>query len=576
MISKQDTTTHGRVNSGIIKYLFIAILFLSFTYCLLYFNYFETPSEDYIGNIKPVVDDYLAGNFPGKSFKLLPFYPVLLTLCTRLNPVRVFDPVYFTAILLNIGLIIPYLLITWMIFRKFLSRRAALAALLFLSVNIYTVFAAVNADLEMALSTLIVLTMYLALKGSKLSYIPAFFAAAAKWDSVFAVPAAMWGDFFYRKKRIMAIVFGSLAASGVAVWLLLSLTGAKTSNPYVNEIAKRGPNIYRYLIDCFLITSGFTQWMASQAYFARDWFVRIPLFAFLGVYSAIFVPALIGGMVLLVRRRWKDIAPIIVFFLGFVAIHMIYQNTKERYVIPVLWLLTLFLFFGLSGWVYPWIEKRLDGAGGAGRKIITITLMVFILCAYLVGLGMLLYSRVWLQLLFAAMFTLLCTAVVLYPGNGAGRYGKYLLILAGGAIINFSLFYGVTVMDHYSLRRVEFKKAGLWYKEHVTGGRMLITETNVAKYYTGFGDDVFFYAKNIESTTLEGLAKELKAKRVTYVFVDDFYIRRYDFGDKNAIDRKAYLFREIRDRGAASGYFVPVTSFETKGGIRSYIFRVKP
>jgi hypothetical protein len=349
----------------------------------------------------------------------------------------------------------------------------------------------------------------------------------------------------------------------------------KASSPYVKEIASRGPNIYRYLIDCFLITSGFGQWMASDAYFSKNMMVRIPLFSFLGAYLLTIVTAVIGGAALLLKRRRGDIAPVLVFLIGFLAIHMIYQNTKERYVIPILWLLTLFLFYGLSEWMFPALERAADRLSGAARKLGhpagTIVLGAFFTAAAVKMVRAHLYA----QLLLAAIFTGLLAAIVIYHGKGMSKRGKTFIIMAGGVVIGFMMYYGAAAMDHYSLRRVEFKKAGLWFREHAARGeRMLITETNIAKYYTGLGDDAFYYAKRIESDTIESLAKELQEKKVKYVFVDDFYIRRYEFKDMNAIDRKAWLFRDIRDRGEAGGLFTPVASFETKGGIKSYIFKV--
>jgi hypothetical protein len=129
-------------------------------------------------------------------------------------------------------------------------------------------------------------------------------------------------------------------------------------------------------------------------------------------------------------------------------------------------------------------------------------------------------------------------------------------------------------MDHYGLRRVEFKKAALWFRDHaVEGDRMLITEVNVPKYYTGFGDERFVGSMSLESGTIDALIPELRRRGVTHVFVDDFYIRRLAVGDKNAVDRKAFLFQHIRDDDSLRARFKPIASFETKGGIKSYLYR---
>src|SRR4030042_4640188 len=88
-------------------------------YAAFYFNYFETPTGDYIGNIRGPVLDYMKGNFPGQNFKFLPLYPLLLSLFTTFNPLPVFDPVYLTAMILNIILFVPYVFIVLQIYRRY-------------------------------------------------------------------------------------------------------------------------------------------------------------------------------------------------------------------------------------------------------------------------------------------------------------------------------------------------------------------------------------------------------------------------------------------------------------------------
>jgi hypothetical protein len=97
------------------------ILLAAIAYGLFYFNYFETPTGDYIGNIREPVLGYMNGNFPGENYKFLPLYPLLLSFLTRLNPVETGDPVYHTAMVLNIILLAPYMLLVFLLYRRFLS-----------------------------------------------------------------------------------------------------------------------------------------------------------------------------------------------------------------------------------------------------------------------------------------------------------------------------------------------------------------------------------------------------------------------------------------------------------------------
>ncbi len=552
------------------------ILIVSVAYGIFYFNYFETPTGDYISNIRVPVLEYMKGNFPGENYKFLPFYPLLLSLLTLLNPVKTPDPVYLTAIVLNLALLAPYLVLVFLVYRRFLSEKASLAALLFLGVNIYTLYMTINSELEMSLTLFIVLSLYLALRDSKLSYATAFFAAVTKWDAVFIVPAVMFRDFFCKKKRLAAIILGSCASAGTAAWLFLSFINTR-GQTYVSEIAHRGPNIYRFIIDCFLVTGGFIQWTATHAWFHENIAVKIFLLGLAALSGLVTVIGVIWGIILIWKRKRKDFAPIFLFFAGFLLIHMVYQNTKDRYVMPVLWVLTLFLFYGISEGMAPWLRERWSGLSDRAHKAAGAVLAGAAAAVFALTFGALARDNTALHCTFAVLFTALMAAVIFRGTGGKISLNGALLVLVCGVLINMMVYYGVRAMDHHGLSRVEFKKAALWYRDHaVAGDRMLISETNVPMYYSGFGGDRFILSYVIKGRTIGELVPELASLKTTYVFVDDFYIRRLPLKDPNAIDRKAWVFKEIRDHGEATGHFRLVKTFHTRGGITSHLYRFVP
>ena len=173
---------HGQKKSPgkIIRNLFFMTGLLAFGYALYYFNSLQTPSADYINNFLPRVREYMQGDFPGNSFKILPAYNVLLAVLTKIIPVNAFDPVYMAAIIFNIVLFIPYLLVTWSLYRRWLAEPYALLAMLFLSANIYTVYTVINAELEMLLALLIALTVYFTARNSRYAYLTSWLAAGTK------------------------------------------------------------------------------------------------------------------------------------------------------------------------------------------------------------------------------------------------------------------------------------------------------------------------------------------------------------------------------------------------------------
>jgi hypothetical protein len=477
---------------------------------------------------------------------------------------------------LNMTLLAPYIILVFLLYRRFLPGKTALAALLFLGINVYTVYMAVNAELEMVLTLLIVLSLYLALRDSKFSYAGAFLTAVTKWDSVFIIPAVMFRDFFYRKKKIMALILGALATTGVAAWLLLSIFITK-GQTYVSEIAHRGPNIYRFIIDAFLVTGGFIQWMAGHAWFLENPYVKISMLAFLIIPGAVTVAGVIWGAVLIIRDRRKELAPVLIFLAGFLLIHMIYQNTKDRYVMPILWILTLFLFYGLSEGLAPWLGSRFSRLSPKCQAVLRLLFIMAGGVVYIISIGAIVRGNTPAHCAFALLFTVLISALILHDNGKKDIIVNSMLILACGIIINLSVYYGVKALDHHGLSRVEFKQAALWYRDNAKpGDKMLISEINVPMYYSGFGMEKYAVSFFIRGTTVAELVPELAAMKVTYVFVDDFYIRRLPIKDPNAIDRRAWVFREIRDNGEKSGHFRLIKTFHTKGDITSYLYRFVP
>ena len=561
-----------------IRTILTLLVFISVLgYVFSYFNYFETPSSDYIGNFIPQVADYMNGHFPGDQFKILPLYPAILAVLTPLNQIRADDPVYLTAIVLNFILFIPYLVIVYRIFRMYLDEWTGLASLMYLSVNIYTVYTAVNAELEMLLSLLCVSGIYLSMKGSRFSYAAAFLAGITKYDAIFMIPAVMFGDFIKRKRRILSILLGSAAASGILVWLVISAMKSTNTNVYVSEIAHRGPNIYRFPIDCLLIVSGFIQWMGLEGYYASTRIVAIPRYFIAALFLIFSSVCTIWGCILFIKKHRRTGEPILIFFAGFLTIHMIYQNTKDRYVLPILWVLVLFLFIGLSDGLYPFLKELIFRIPPLFRRVIISISLTAAGILFIWSSSMLVSDSSYNALIYSAVMSALSAAALFMFFSSRNRILLVFLILLSSGSINLQVHYGVHAMDHHSLSRVEFKQAALWYRENYQpGDKMFIAEVSLPMYYSKLPRASYVDPGEITSIDLIDLIEESRVRKITYIFVDDFYIRRLKVGDRNAIDRKAALFKEVRDNGTKSGHFELINHYTIKGNKHSYLFRFNP
>jgi hypothetical protein len=139
-----------------------------------------------------------------------------------------------------------------------------------------------------------------------------------------------------------------LSALPLLSWLIfIWLRDSAARNTYVGEIARRGPNIYKFPAECLLVVSGFLQWMGLDVYHGREPIISAILVIFAAIFGILLIMALVKGFRLFLSLETNLRLPIVIYFSGFMLVHMIYQNSKDRYVIPIIWLLILFIFLGI-------------------------------------------------------------------------------------------------------------------------------------------------------------------------------------------------------------------------------------
>ena len=543
-------------------------------YYLLHAGYLAIPSEDYLGNIFPFSHAVLTGNFHDIANKLLPSYPILIAAVSLFFGGR--EPVLTAALVVNFVLVIPYFITAYIVYSRFLSRRMTAAALFFLAVNSYTLYTAINPELEIFLATLTLLTFVLMDKKFRGDTFVAMIVAATKWDSVFIVPAVAWRRFWPGKKYKKAIIPCAIASALFVFWAVFMFAlhfgdkAVEIGNTYIGEITRRGPNIYRFLFDAFLVPSGFVQWAGLDMYYS--WKAVVPVLSALAavVFGIVFLAVIIAGIRAFIRINHPLKMPIAIYTGGFFLVHMIYQNTKDKYVLPIVWLMVLVAFIGVEQWLLPFLKERTSSRSVKLRLVIVTCGMALVACAVvirthdlLVGISAVAVSAAWMLYLYflfgARKWVLLCV-------------GALSVFVVG---MNFS--YGKTIFDHYSLRRLEFRLAGEWFRENVHDNRMIfVSEETVVQYFSDIPNIRVLIGPNISAKTLDNLDSELRALNVEYVYIDNFYIKRLQTHDKNAIDRKAPLIKKFREKvGTMEGYTlvktIPIDS-ETNG----YIYRVDP
>ncbi|HPR49794.1 MAG TPA: hypothetical protein PK341_17565 [Spirochaetota bacterium] len=425
-------------------------------------------------------------------------------------------------------------------------------ALLFLSFNGYTVYMVINAELEMLLSFLIVLTFYCILNKSSASYLISFFVGITKWDSVFIIPAAMISDFFFRKKRFLALLGGCFASLGLIAWILMSMIlPPQIHNPYIGEISRRVPNIYLFIMDILFVATGFVQWAGSYLYNNfSSWIFISPLYLLLLIILILTFFLIILGIRKLILNRTSDALALLTFFCGFILIHSIYQNSKTRYFVPILWLVNFLIFYAFEKDILPFIKKKLNNVTfqNSWSKPIILLTSGLLLLVYLSSFIPFVFENKSIIIIFALSFTAIGSYLIIPGRDIASRKSMIIIVVLIGILINLQCYFCINMMDHYSLRRVEFKDVALWFKENSTADDiLLISESNIPKYYTGFPQKRFFETKLLKSKDYKSLPDELSTKNINFIFIDNFYIERLKVGDKNSFYRKADILKDLRD-----------------------------
>ncbi len=558
----------GRKHRSLVVAVLFALLCLFYIY---HFDFLKVPSADYIGNFRAFVLLFLKEGIGAVPNKVLPAYPVTLAWVTRLTGMYGFDAIYTNALLLNYVYFAIYLFSVWQVYREFFGRTLGFWALVALLLNSFSLYMVINAELEMFHGALSALTFALLIRNEKLAAFPAALTALVKWNSVCIVVAGMWRVFRQSASWLRGIVWGAVAGVPFAVWFVVKIIVPAGENTYIGEIARRGPNVYRFPVDAFLVLTGFLQWGAIDVYTGKVTVLTAGIVLLLLLFAVMIMFLFVTGLVSLIARRDSLTESLGIYTAGYFVVHMVYQNSKSRYALPLLWILHLIIFEGIRT-VMEETRDRTKNSCAASLVKSDFFRYAAIAAAFVSAVLVAATGNVILFVFFIVL------AVVLYGIISTYSVSVWVKVLSAALIVSFAglnLAYGRSMLEHYSLRRVEFKRVSLYLNEHAKDeGKILVSERNVIRYYSDFPITRFIMTSSLDSETTDEVYDELIRKNVRFVYIDDFYIRRLKHNDKNAIERNAALLKELRAEAAMSDRYTLLTRIEVHGGITGFLYRV--
>ncbi len=217
---------------------------------------------------------------------------------------------------------------------------------------------------------------------------------------------------------------------------------------------------------------------------------------------------LAGSVVLARRHKGQMIVPL-GFTITYTAVHTVFPSYLDRYVMPVLWI----YFLAMAAAVEPWLSRvRRSGPVALAGGVVALTMVASSALA------------------------------------SVGRMNTY----------------------EVRAKRLVFRLAGEWYRDHARPGDQLVTTVRrVVKYYSGHPEQVF-YAGELKAEALEPLLHELIERGVTYVVWDNIYEKPNSY---DAINHKGYLITLLKEQYPQG--LQPVAEF-TVGHEHVIVYRFRP
>ena len=503
----------------------IALLLLFGAYLSwLYFGHQVVPNPDFPGFVR-VAESLLAFEAPG-NFKRAPVFGLLMVPLSKLMPGL--QPVLTAGWLVNAVFYVFNGLLFYLIAKRFIGKSAVWPALLVL-INPWTIAMLVQPLVETTLVFFFLLTFFFILRRSSWAYLFAAVATMARYEGVALIVVAFVMDMICAKdnrKRIKALVFAALACVPLGLWVLGMYLARDTSASASTGAAIASGAGVDY------IGGFFTGRTVFAKYTGLLWKVAFgPLLMATGpeaMSSAamiskvlVIVSLLVAVVSALYKRKW-DVLSLLLFFVIFALIHSFRSTTRERYCMPVAWLVLLMAWYGfqtglglLGRAIKPpqWIKSVFQIILAAGFGIWLVSLF-----QHLSAINP--YSQQSVSVPFVGMAVV---AVLL-----ALQVFFYRIRILPGRLAMSALVCLMIVSNQFTLVKLagngqldaEFKYLADWYLENAKGEKIVTTMPSVIRLFAPEYANYFIQPSKIQGETPTEFVQDCYKKGITYVTWD--------------------------------------------------------
>jgi hypothetical protein len=477
----------------------LIFLFIVFAWHIgRYVNDFYVPESDFF-DFRDKAMTLRAGEWP-QDFKRPPLYSALVALGSAAIQGR--DRELYASEALGIIAAALSFFLVYAIARRFFKRAALLVVWLW-AFHPSSVRMAVKPKSEMLVTALILLSFYLFLRQKKAAYIAGFLASLVRYEGALIIAAIAAADFFTLPKKLKIVAYALLAGGFIVLWTLLQSGGGD------------GTSYFAY----------FNGYKPNFAFIKAFWNGLIGFLPPTLFKSGVLCGAMLyaAGLVELFRRNRRDALAMFFFFIGFMAMHIIWPMPNFDYQVIIAWNALLMMSMGMAVlWRAISVSKpaqRIHLLSETSWAVIFALIVLFGMTIFLMLQPVTFpqYQVRWstLLLLFAP-----AAAALWMLHKRAGRPLAVVLLIAAFFMAADYWISSTTAAQQYDIRysKAEFRKTGEWFAQHYQpGDRLAVEQPSIISYYTGLPDTVFLKLTELPVVVPDSLHQWLKQEGIDYI-----------------------------------------------------------
>lgn len=397
----------------------------------------------------------------------------------------------------------------WLVFqisRHLLGQYAFIVAWLW-ALHPTTLRMAIKPKPEILVMVLILWAFERFLRGDKRAYLLAFIATLVRYEGALAIMAFAAAEFLFEKRKLLTIGRAALAGSFILVWTLVH-SGGSGGASYGNYYNDYQPG--------FAFIGNF--WGGIIGFLPLQWYK---------LWAAGGAALLLAGVVCGFQQFRREITAVVIFLLGFLAMHVVWPFSNVDYVVIASWSTFLLMVLGAQGF-YKIIQRYLHALWSRVMRELDkrvaivgsfVILLVVIVALWRVRFPYPQYEVKWMTVL---SFVIPLTWFLWWMSRSLS-FSRWSIMGLSMSFFLLLAFYlnSKSVADFFDLHysKAEFRLVGEWYAaHHRPGDKMVVDQPTVVAYFADLDPAKdFVQLTSVPAVEPERVIEWLRAQQITYI-----------------------------------------------------------